>query len=475
MSIRGFRLLPVLFWPLAAQTVSVPLTVEAGVPLRVYLTQRLGMRVGASAAAKLIDPIYAFDRIVIPADAELSGHITQLDPVSKLVRAQAMMGGNFTPLHRARVEFTSVRLPDGSDLPIHTVSAAGLASIYQPPKPARAKKKTSQPNSQNPGLTDVIREQAQQQINARINSQLDARTYGLGSLVRGPNKKERLEDLLLNKLPYRPQWYRRGTRFDMALQEPLRFGTALLPSDALRDLGATATLDRLAEVRFLSTVTSATAKLGDKVEAVLSKPLQDPGNKLLLPEGTRLTGSVRQVRRARWLHRAGQLRFSFDLVILPDAVASLPSRPPVNSDAPCAGCLINARLESAETDPGANVKIDSEGSAKATESKTRLLAPAIAAIIAAKSMDNDSGKSASAGGNGNGNGAGLALGGFSGFGLLGVAASRASHVAGSALGMYGLAFSVYSAVIARGHEVEFPENSGMAVRFAPRPAPANQK
>src|SRR5262249_25789083 len=111
----------------------------------------------------------------------------------------------------------------------------------------------------------------------------------------------------------------------------------------------------------------------------------------------------------------------------------------------------------------------------ATESKARLLAPAIAALIAAHSMDNDTGKATSAGGNGSGNGAGLALGGFSGLGLLGVGASRASYVAGDTLGVYGMAFSVYSSIVARGHEVEFAKNSSMTIRFGPRLAAQDQK
>jgi hypothetical protein len=67
------------------------------------------------------------------------------------------------------------------------------------------------------------------------------------------------------------------------------------------------------------------------------------------------------------------------------------------------------------------------------------------------------------------------LGGFSGFGLLGIAAGRASSIAGSALGMYGLGWSVFNSILSRGHEVEFDKNSWMAVRFGPRPLPAPAK
>jgi len=462
---------------LGAQTLSVPLKVPAGAPFRLYLTRRAPMRLGSPVRAKLIEPVYAFDRVVIPAGAAVQGSVTQLDSVGKLVRAQALMGGDFTPLHRARVAFTGLQLPDGRMLPIRTASAAGLPAIYVEPKPPKQPKpakppavepnktKGPSPRGAGPGVGALARHEAKKQINSRIDAQLNARTYGLGSLVRGPNKKERLVDFLYAKLPYHPQSYRRGTRFDGVLDQPLDFGTAALDADSLSQLGSEAPLDSVVQLRFLSAVSSATAAVGDPVEAVLSEPLRGAANKLIFPEGTHLAGRVRQAQHARWLHRSGKLRFTFDQVSLPPFLQSLPQAP--SPGAPLA--RTDARLLSAETDPGASVKIDSEGSAKATEPKSKLLAPAISALVALKSMDNDSGRRASAGGNGAGNPGGAALGGFSGFGLLGVAAGRASATAGAALGMWGLAVSVYNGIVSPGHEVEFNRNSSLVVRFGVRP------
>jgi hypothetical protein len=462
---------------LAAQPLSVPLTVPAGVPLRLYLTKRAPMRVGLPINAKLIEPIYAFDRVVIPAGAVVQGSVTQLDSVSKLVRAQALMAGDFTPLHRARVEFTGLKFPDGRVLPIHTASTTGLPTLYVEPKPPKQTKTSplspqsqtpaaSQPESRAKKLTTLARQEAKKQINSKIDAQLNARTYGLGSMVRGPNKKERLEDFLYSKLPYRPQFYRRGTRFDGVLEEPLKFGETKLDAASLSQIGTEAPQDSVVQLRFLSTVSSATAAVGDPVEAVLSEPLRGAANKLVFPEGTHLAGRVRLAQHARWLHRSGKLRFTFDQVTLPLFLES-------QHQAPLERTLqarTDARLLSAETDPKASVKIDSEGSAKATEPKSRLWAPAISALVALKSMDNDNGKPTSAGGNGAGNPGGRSLGGFSGFGLLGVAAARASATAGSALGMWGLAVSVYNSILSPGHEVEFHKDSSLVVRFGVRSA-----
>src|ERR1700704_6164955 len=75
---------------------TVPLTVGAGVPLRVYLTQRLTKRLGDTVHARLLEPVFAFDREVIPANTEVLGQVVHLDPVSKMRRVTAIAGGDFT-------------------------------------------------------------------------------------------------------------------------------------------------------------------------------------------------------------------------------------------------------------------------------------------------------------------------------------------------------------------------------------------
>ncbi|MBV9303471.1 MAG: hypothetical protein JOY53_15280, partial [Acidobacteriaceae bacterium] len=89
-------------------------------------------------------------------------------------------------------------------------------------------------------------------------------------------------------------------------------------------------------------------------------------------------------------------------------------------------------------------------------------------LIATKSLDEDTGKQTAAG-TGSANGSGRALGGFSGFGLLGIAAAQGPHQIAAGLGFYGLAWSVYSTVISRGGEVRFQKNTAMAIRFGAPP------
>ena len=438
-----------------AAVVNVPLIVSAGVPLRTYVTKRLRMRLDEPVQAKLIDPIYAFDRIVVPAGAELQGHVTKLDPVSKMKRAQAILNGDFTPLHFARVEFTTVTLADGHSMPIHTADSQGLLTIYAPPQPN--KKPSKKPNKAQPQKTGVLGT-AKQQAEQQIQQQISARTHGVIDLVRSPNKKEWLQDYLLKKLPYHPQWYRRNTRFDATLSAPLDFGIVPVSSDVLSKVGMPGG-ESWGQVRLLTDLSSAHADANTQVSGVLSQPIFSLDQKLLVPEGTLLTGRVRQAQAARWFHRGGKLRFTFDRVELP-AITAMPAisieRTPV-------------LLSAAESDPRARVKVDSEGEAKATESKARLLAPVLALIVASRAADTDAGRDRVGSAGGEANYGGRTLGGFSGFGIVGSLAAQGSKTLGAVLGYYGLGWTVYNTIISRGNEVEFKKNTAIAVRFGANP------
>ena len=77
--------------PAANSTVS--LTVPAGTPLRLYVTKRFPKRQGQAVTAKVIEPVYAFDREVIPAGTVVTGTVARTQPVKKSDRARAMVRG----------------------------------------------------------------------------------------------------------------------------------------------------------------------------------------------------------------------------------------------------------------------------------------------------------------------------------------------------------------------------------------------
>jgi hypothetical protein len=428
----------------------VPLQIPAGTPLRVYLTKRVPYSMGEVFDAKTVEPIWAFDRIVIPAGAVIRGSIVNLQPVSKMIRTMSVLRGDFTPLKLADVAFTSLTLPSGKTINFATEPSRGLASIYIPPRPDK-NGNIHQPKAPSNSKSSQARRFVQQQALVQAN----ARSRGFLDFVRGPNKREWLENYMWSRLPYHPEWYRSGTRFDAVLTESLDFGKAEVPLKAVQDLGSATIPVGQTMVRFLSQVDSSDAKVGDPVEGVVSQPLFSADHKLAIPEGTHLTGKVTLARPAKMFHRRGQLRFTFNNVELPSSVAA--STPQAQS--------AQTQLAAAES-PAGPLAVDGEGTAKVTESKARFLRPVIAGLVAAKSLDNDAGKQTASGGAST-NYSGQTLGGLSGFGLLGTAASFGPHYIGAALGFYGLAWSVYSTVVSRGRDVKFEKNSAVSIRFAP--------
>lgn len=428
-------------------TLPVALRAGAGVPLRLYLTKRLRMRDGAPVETKLLEPLYAFDREVAPEGTAVTGRVTGFQPVSRTVRAQAILGGDFTPLHQALVEFNAIHMPDGRLLSIRAQPSAGLPSI------ALLNRVAQPPTEEPPTLI------------GQMKAAIRAKTRDISDMVRGPNKMEMFEDFLIGRLPYHPQWYRTGTRFDAVLTAPLDFGAVEIAAESLRSVGMQPPDESTVHIRLVTPLNSARARNGEAVEGVVSQPLFTSGHRLVLPEGTRVEGTVRQAQPARWFHRGGRLRFTFDSVETPQ-VAAL---------APAVKARVDGLLTQAESDPAAGVRIDKEGTAKATESRKRFLEPVFALWAAGRAMDTDpvSRQGMIVGSNRNNYGDRV-LGGFSGFGFLGAAIGATSKTAGITLGFYGFAASMYWTVVSRGKEVEFFRNTPLEVRFGARAAPSRK-
>src|ERR1700688_4813109 len=115
------------------ETLPIALNIPSGAPLRLYLTKRVPKRVGAPVEAKLMEPIFAFDRQVIPAGTIALGRVSQTQGVGKWQRVTAILNGDFTPIRRAQLEFTTLKFPDGRELATQTVATMGLNSIYIEP------------------------------------------------------------------------------------------------------------------------------------------------------------------------------------------------------------------------------------------------------------------------------------------------------------------------------------------------------
>jgi hypothetical protein len=251
----------------------------------------------------------------------------------------------------------------------------------------------------------------------------------------------RLERYSEAQLPVHRQYIPAGTVYFVELQDPLNFDSEVMTVPMASAMGSAIPEGSVVRARLVTPLSSATSHKGQDVEAVLSQPLMD-GDRLILPQGSRLKGTVKQAQPARRLKRNGQLRIAFSELVPPDGMEQ----------------KIVSTLQGVQAGKNANVKLDSEGGAEATTPKSRYLATTVSVGLAALSQDNDTSNQAAGG-----------LGGFKVVGMVMGAAVR-SRAFGATMGAYGAAASIYSHFIARGREVEFPKNTAMQIGIGTRVA-----
>jgi hypothetical protein len=279
--------------------------------------------------------------------------------------------------------------------------------------------------------------------------------------LKTPDRMHRLKRYIETQLPVHPQYIPAGTVYFAELTAPLDFGTELMTPEMAASIGGSLPPGSVVHARLITALTSATAQKGEPVEAVLSRPLLDGKGHVILPEGSRLEGAVRQVQPARRMKKNGQLRIAFQQLIPPDGIAE----------------KVEATLQGVQSGRDANVKLDSEGGAEATTPKTRYLAAAVSLSLAAASVrggdsDVDNGVA-----HARANTGAQVAGGVSGFKLVGMVLGLAvpSRALGYTMGAYGAGMSLYSHFIARGNEVVFPKNTAIEIGIGTRKIGAAQQ
>jgi hypothetical protein len=170
---------------------TMPLIVPSGEPLRLYLIRRVPKRLNAAVEARVLAPVYAFDRQVIPVGTTVFGHVSSVEPVSKQERAKAVLGGDFTPLRIAEVEFTSLLFPDGHKMTLGTIQSPGLNSIF-PLKPPKKQTQSSQNNSG--GVLGT----GKQMVRSKIDDSV-ATIKSVPDMVRSPNLKDQVSEYVMSR------------------------------------------------------------------------------------------------------------------------------------------------------------------------------------------------------------------------------------------------------------------------------------
>jgi hypothetical protein len=448
-----------------AQPSSVTLELKAGHPFRVALDEKVSIkRVGQPVTGTVVEAVWAYDRIVVPAGTRVRGHIARIDSGSRLVRARAYLGGDLSPPRHAILQFDALLLDDGREIAMQTVVTGGVPNVErQVAGGSDGRRGTGAAEDTNgDNANDSLASRAKTEVRQRAKDAVaTAKQHASDALaaIKQPGRMERAKDALVARLPYHPQYLTKGLVYDAELTAPVAFGVVtpapLAPEDALP------APDSILTARLATALDSSKTPRGTPLEAVITEPVFSADRELILPEGTTISGEVTLARQAQRFHRNGQLRFLFEHVQAPD-------RPSSN---------LLAALYSVQAGHGDHVALDDEGGATLENPKTRFIEPALGVLALRASITHDGHRYADPDGDGTmksaGSGAGSrGMGGFLGFGLLGAAVGQITRPIGIGLAVYGASRSVYANVLGKGREVSFPVHTPIQVRLAPGPSPA---
>ena len=92
---------------------------------------------GEPIQGQLVEPVYVFDRVVLPAGTVVEGHVAEIGGVPVRRRLQAILSGNFTPARDVRAQFDTLVLSDGSRLPLRTSLSRGTAHTLRIASPRK--------------------------------------------------------------------------------------------------------------------------------------------------------------------------------------------------------------------------------------------------------------------------------------------------------------------------------------------------
>ena len=428
------RVTSVLVVALVAPTTSaqspepaIQLVVTAGRSLRIALDGTVKVKKpGQRVAGTLIEAVYAYDRIVLPPGTRAIGHVARIESLPRSAHVRAILSGDFTPPRRIELQFDAVILRDGRQMEIAALASEGAEDVVL----RVADEPTRGPVTK--AREEIVRE-GKQKV----------------AVVTAPGKADRLKVALVRALPYHPHLLAKGTVYTARLTSPIDFGSATPTPRAPAE--AQPAPESILRAHIVTPIGSAVSAPGASLEARLAQPIFDAAGGLILPEGTKLTGQVTLAKPAGRFHRHGQLRMLFERVQAPDS-----------SPEP-----LLAALHAVESAKGDRVSIDEEGGTTSTSSKVRFAAPALAALALVGAthgtLDYDTdgmGPEMQYGGAVSGT-----VGGFFGFGLLGIGVNTLGRYVTVTTTAYGLARTVYVTVFGKGREISFPSGTSIQVQL----------
>ena len=399
----------------------------AGTAMQVEIAKHYPMKAGELLDAQLVNPIYIDDKLVLPAGTKVRGLVTALKPDSRM-RWQARLNGDFTPFHTAQVDFGEMLL-DGRRLRFSTSGATAGAPVLR----LAASKSTTR-------HAVIVREwdNAKQQLHDRI------------AYFTAPGLGDRAKQLLYHQLPYHPERIPAHTAWTFELASPLPLPASALASDPppAPTIGPGKPEIWSVHALLTSEVTSASAKPGDPVKALVVEPVYDQQGQLVVPQGSTLVGKVTTAKRARSLGRNGKLRFNFLQIRFPQGSMPAPTR------------NVEGSLAGATTEAPHGLNLDAEGTVT-PKNNASAIAPLLLTFLAGRALDSDGNLAA---------GTTVASNGLGLVGrIVGIAAGSRNFAAG--LGFYAAGLSFSRNFLVNGHDVDFPKDTQIEIETSPLHAP----
>ncbi|WP_263351538.1 hypothetical protein [Acidicapsa acidisoli] len=393
-----------------------------GTNLQVEITRHYPMKANQPIEARLLHPIFVQGKLAIPQDTPVHGTVVKLTADTK-TRWHGRLRGDFTPFHIPQVRFDQLILPSGAV----AISTTGLA--------------TGAP---------VLHLQAsgsatQGSIFSRYWAQTKTQLHDRIAYFTAPGFGDRALQLLYHQLPYHPERIEAKTMYSFDFAAPLALPGSL-PETPSSAAPARPGKPELWSVNALLTseVTSATAKVGDPVQALVVEPVFDENRQLVVPQDSILIGRVTASKAARSFGRNGKLRFTFQQVRFPEG-----------SESTVQGLLAGATTASAQ-----GLSLNAEGTVS-PRNQSSVIAPLLLTALAGRALDEDGNLTVQTG---------VASNGFGLVGrVVGVAAGNRDLAAG--IGYYAAALSVYENFLRPGHNVDFVRNTRIEIETTPLRAP----
>jgi len=111
---------------------TIALSVPTGTPLQIALDREVRVKkAGQTVHARLMQAVYAFDHLVLPAGAVVNGHISRIGSPGGKQLTLSILNADFTPPRPVEVTFDDIVLTDGKRLPLHVTVVPGSGQVIR--------------------------------------------------------------------------------------------------------------------------------------------------------------------------------------------------------------------------------------------------------------------------------------------------------------------------------------------------------